>query len=50
MLHRDVTLRKEMSEDFGFDIPENIELMSLPIKEKEQWNYQNILKKVGTTV
>lgn len=49
MLHRDADLRKEMSQDFGFEIPANIELMSKPIKEKEQWIFQNISSLVGMT-
>jgi hypothetical protein len=50
MLHRDADLRKEMSQDFGFEIPENIELMSKPIKEKEQWIFQNISSLVGMII
>lgn len=47
MLHRDVKLREEMSKEYGFNIPEDVDLMSKPIKEQEIWDFQSILKPVG---
>jgi len=47
MLHRDVELRKEMSREFEYDIPEDVELMSKPVKEKEIWTLVNTSIPVG---
>jgi len=44
MLHRDVKLREEMSKDFGFEIPEDIELMTRPYLEEEIWSEISINK------
>jgi hypothetical protein len=50
LLYRDKTLREDMSNEYGFDIPEDWELMSKPIIKEELWSYQNILKKDGIVV
>lgn len=47
MLHRDVELRKEMSREFEYDIPDEIELMSKPVKDKEIWTLVNTSIPVG---
>lgn len=44
MLHRDVTLRQEMSVEYGFNIPEDIELMSKPVIDKEIYDINKILR------
>jgi len=47
MLHRDVELRKEMSKEYGFDIPDDVELMTKPDLSKELWTSVSILKADG---
>ena len=51
-LHRDVNLRKELSIEYGCDIPEEVELIGMPVKDKEIWdlvkNYENTSTQVGT--
>lgn len=41
VLYRDKTLREEISKEYGFEIPSNIDLMSKPLKELEIWNLVN---------
>lgn len=43
MLHRDVGLREEMSKEYGYAIPEDVDLMSAPVLEKEVFHMKNIL-------
>lgn len=44
MLHRDVELRKEMSLEFEYEIPIDIELMTKPELNKEIWSETSINK------
>jgi len=44
MLYRDKTLREEMSQEYGFEIGEEYELMSKPILEEELWSKTSISK------
>ena len=47
MLYYDKKLREEMSEDFGVEIPEGIDLMSKPNINEELWSFQSIFQKIG---
>lgn len=46
-LYNSETLRQEMSEELGYSIPKEINLISKPIEKDEIWTYQSISKKVG---
>ena len=50
LLYKNIELRKEMEKEYGCFIPENVDLMSKPIKEKELWTFQDILKKDGIAI
>lgn len=48
VLYRDKVLREEMSEEYGFEITEEYELMSKPIISEELWrNSEAILARTG---
>ena len=50
LLYRDKTLREDMSNEYGFDIPDEWELMSKPIIKEELWMHQSILKMDGIVI
>jgi len=47
LLYRDKKLREDMSKEYGWEIPENLELMSKPILEEELWTLVSISQRIG---